>query len=122
MFCQMAKFYSSSNCKVAAGSGSSHVIVGDKNAKISEQLPGASADLAQQALCPNAPMPGLVRQILVKVGDKVQPGQPLVVMEAMKLQMTLSAGGAGKITAVLVQEGELVSEDAQLLQMVASDA
>ena len=48
-------------------------------------------------------MPGVIRQILVKPGDKVKRDQPLVVMEAMKLQTTLTAGGDAKVEAVLVK-------------------
>jgi len=82
---------------------------------------GAKAEAAHGAgaLSPLAPMPGLVRQILVAVGDVVKAGQPVAVMEAMKLQMTLSAGGDGAVEAVLVAEGDMITEGTELVRVVA---
>lgn len=82
--------------------------------------PRASRNFAQEdkPLSPRAPMPGLVRQILVKVGDVVTSGQALIVMEAMKLQMTLAAGGDGIIEHIAVTEGMMVEEGAELLVIV----
>jgi biotin carboxyl carrier protein len=48
----------------------------------------------------NAPMPGKVTKIWVKAGDRVQKGQPLVVMEAMKMEYTLEADRDGKVDKV----------------------
>ena len=67
-------------------------------------------------------MPGLVRQVLVKKGDRVKAGQPLIVMEAMKLQTTLVAGGDGVVEAVLVKESEQVAEGAELVRIKGASA
>lgn len=64
-----------------------------------------------------APMPGKVIRILVKVGDQVQARQPVVVIEAMKMENALSAGRAGTIKEVLAQEGASV-EAGRLLVIV----
>jgi acetyl/propionyl-CoA carboxylase alpha subunit len=66
---------------------------------------------------PHAPMPGLVRQLLVKTGDVVTAGQPVVVMEAMKLQMTLNAGADGVVASIPVKEGDMVAEGALLVEV-----
>jgi len=102
-----------------AGKGQFRVALGACEAKISPVLSGAASFAAHSALSPTAPMPGLIRQILVKVGEKVKQGQPLVVMEAMKLQTTLSAGGNGVVEAVVVKVGEMVSEGAELVRLKA---
>lgn len=88
-------------------------------AKISEQTKAAGLAQGESPLSPTAPMPGLVRQILVKVGEKVTKGQPLAVMEAMKLQTTLSAGGDGVVEAIGVQEGQMITEGTELVRVKA---
>jgi len=100
-----------------AGKGQFRVAIGACEAKISPVISAATSSAAYSALSPIAPMPGLIRQILVKVGEKVKQGQPLVVMEAMKLQTTLTAGGDGVVEAILVKAGELVSEGAELVRL-----
>ncbi|HTV00073.1 MAG TPA: biotin/lipoyl-containing protein [Luteitalea sp.] len=60
---------------------------------------------AQGALRITAPMPGKVVRVPVKVGDVVEARQPVVVIEAMKMENALAAGRAGRITEILVQEG-----------------
>jgi len=50
-------------------------------------------------------MPGRVVRVLVAVGDKVTARQPVVVMEAMKMENELRAGRDGSVAEVLVQEG-----------------
>jgi biotin carboxyl carrier protein len=52
-----------------------------------------------------APMPGKILRVLVSPGDHVDARQPVVVIEAMKLENALSAGRAGIVREVLVQEG-----------------
>ncbi len=62
-----------------------------------------------------APLPGIVIEIKVKVGDKVSVGDTLVVLEAMKMANNLDAEVAGTVTAVCVRVGESVMEDAPLV-------
>jgi biotin carboxyl carrier protein len=64
-----------------------------------------------------APMPGLVVRINVQPGDEVQPGQPLVVMEAMKMENELRATTSGKVSAVRVQPGAAVEKGAVLVEL-----
>ena len=52
-----------------------------------------------------APMPGLIVRVNVQVGDAVQAGQGLVVMEAMKMENELRAQAAGKVRSILVDAG-----------------
>ncbi len=101
----------------ATSKGGTRVQLGALEAKVSPALAGAASS-GTVALSPVAPMPGAVRQVLVKKGDKVTKGQALVMLEAMKLQLTLSAGSDGKVEAVLVKEGEMVAEGAELVRVV----
>src|SRR5690606_1522263 len=64
-----------------------------------------------------APMPGRIVKLLVEVGDPVQQGTALLVMEAMKMQNELFASGAGKVASVRVQAGEAVERGAILMDI-----
>lgn len=63
----------------------------------------------------HAPMPGLVVEVLTEVGDFVEAGRPLVVVEAMKMQNALPAPLAGRVTSIAVAAGTPVESGALLL-------
>jgi 3-methylcrotonyl-CoA carboxylase alpha subunit len=65
----------------------------------------------------SAPMPGKLLSFMVKVGDKVKAGQALAVMEAMKMEHTVSAPAAGSVAELLFAPGEQVAEGAPLLRL-----
>jgi len=64
----------------------------------------------------SAPMPGNVIRVLVKAGEKVISGQPLLVMEAMKMEHTINAPEDGIVEQVFFQTGDLVQNDAELIR------
>ena len=64
-----------------------------------------------------APMPGLIVRVHVAVGDEVQAGQPVVVMEAMKMENELRATAAGTVQKVLVEAGKVVEKGAVLVEL-----
>jgi pyruvate carboxylase subunit B len=64
-----------------------------------------------------APMPGLIVRVNAQVGDAVQAGQGLVVMEAMKMENELRAQSAGRVKAVLVAPGAIVEKGALLIEL-----
>lgn len=64
-----------------------------------------------------SPMPGGVVKILVAEGDTVTPGQPVIVVEAMKMQNELTATHGGRVSGIHVSEGDTVEEDAPLLEI-----
>ncbi|MBN1505079.1 MAG: biotin/lipoyl-binding protein [Candidatus Eisenbacteria bacterium] len=66
-----------------------------------------------------APMPGLVVEVRVKPGQKVNKGQPLVVVEAMKMQNEVCAPEAGTVKTVCVKEQAVVTP-AQVLVVLES--
>lgn len=62
-----------------------------------------------------APLPGVITEIKVSVGDEVAKGDVLVVLEAMKMANNLESEKAGKVTAILVSQGASVMEDTPLV-------
>ncbi len=63
-----------------------------------------------------APMPGLVVQVGVKVGDEVEKGDPLIILEAMKMENIIKASGSGKIKEILAKQGAAVEKNAVLIK------
>ena len=68
-----------------------------------------------------APMPGKVVQVLVEAGAEVEAGQPLIVLEAMKMEHTLSAPAEGRIAALRYAAGDLVEEGVELVEFAAAE-
>ena len=66
-----------------------------------------------------APMPGKVIAVLVAAGDQVEAGQPLVLVEAMKMETTLAAEIAGRVRKVAVSPGQLVEGGQVLVEISA---
>jgi len=66
----------------------------------------------------SAPMPGKVLSFCVSAGEAVKKGQPLALMEAMKMEHTLSAPADGTVAELLYAPGDQVSEGAELLRFV----
>ena len=67
-----------------------------------------------------APMPGKVVSFAVKAGDAVTKGQPLAVMEAMKMEHTIAAPSDGVVQELLYAPGDQVTEGAELLKLSAA--
>ena len=64
-----------------------------------------------------APMPGRVTQLFVKAGDVVRRGEPLIIIEAMKMEHTVAAPVDGTVEAVGFAVGDLVEEGAELIAL-----
>ena len=62
-----------------------------------------------------SPLPGVITEIKVAVGDEIKAGDTVVVLEAMKMANNLDAERSGKVTAILVNEGDSVMEDTPLV-------
>lgn len=62
-----------------------------------------------------APLPGTIVDIKVKVGDKVKSGDTVVILEAMKMQNNIETDIDGEVTAVLVRQGDSVMEGTALV-------
>jgi propionyl-CoA carboxylase alpha chain len=70
-------------------------------------------DLSRYLICP---MPGLLTALNVTVGDKVEAGQPLAVVEAMKMENILRAGKSGTVKSVSAKPGDSLAVDAVILE------
>jgi len=68
-----------------------------------------------------AQMPGVVRQVLAAVGEAVARGQPLVLLEAMKMELRVTAPHAGRVERVAVAEGASVQRGQVLVELAAAD-
>jgi len=65
----------------------------------------------------SAPMPGVVTQVLVGEGDAVSPGQPLVIVEAMKMEHVVRAHRAGRVRALRVRKADQVDAGTVVLDL-----
>jgi 3-methylcrotonyl-CoA carboxylase alpha subunit len=83
--------------------------------RVDSLAPPAGADVHAGRL--SAPMPGRVVQLLVAAGDTVRQGQPLMVIEAMKMEHTIAAPRDGAVETVRYAVGDLVEEGAELIAM-----
>ncbi|MCY7378712.1 MAG: hypothetical protein LH467_05145 [Gemmatimonadaceae bacterium] len=86
----------------------------DERLRAIRELSGASAGPSGPAPL-IAPMPGMIVRVTVQVGDRVEVGQGLVVMEAMKMENELRATAAGTVTSVLATLGTAVDKGAILV-------
>jgi len=82
----------------------------------------AAAPVAAPAAAPagagngvKAPLPGTITEIKVQVGQQVNVGDTILVLEAMKMQNNIESEYAGQVTSILVKQGETVMEGAVLL-------
>lgn len=64
-----------------------------------------------------APMPGLVLEVMVSAGQTVQKGDPVLILEAMKMENVLKAPGDGTVVSVEVSKGNAVEKNAVLIRM-----
>lgn len=66
-----------------------------------------------------AQMPGQVMEVFVKEGERVEAGQPLLLLEAMKMEMRVTAPADGIVTRLLVEAGQAVERGQQLAEVTA---
>src|SRR5690606_10491407 len=83
-------------------------------------LPEAGSGSEEAEASMRAPMPGLVKLVHVRPGQKVSKGQPLLVLEAMKMEHAIAAPREGAISSI-VAEGAQVAEGTALVRY-AEDA
>jgi propionyl-CoA carboxylase alpha chain len=65
----------------------------------------------------SSPMPGQVLRILVEAGEKVRAGEPLVVLEAMKMEQTVRAHAEGVVDSILVKAGDVIAPGQALVRI-----
>jgi oxaloacetate decarboxylase alpha subunit len=80
-----------------------------------EGLKQSTSVSAAEAL--NAPLAGNIFKVLVSEGDKVEAGDVVIIMEAMKMETEIRAVNAGEITALHIREGDSVTVGQALLSL-----
>ncbi len=78
---------------------------------------GLTTNIAHKVKEVKAPMPGLVLEIMVEAGQTVKEGEPLFILEAMKMENVLKSPGDGTIAEIVVEKGAPVDKGAILLVM-----
>jgi 3-methylcrotonyl-CoA carboxylase alpha subunit len=96
------------------------VFVDGRVYEIDEPRPSARRRTTGPQDALTAPMPATVRRIAVAVGDTVKPGDSLIVLEAMKMELPVRATQAGTVKAITCREGELVQPGVPLIELEAS--
>lgn len=95
------------------------VKVKDEQTLLLESL-GFSEQLATAQNALKAPMPGKILDVLHATGDKVNKGEPLVILEAMKMENELTSPTNGEIGRVHVEAGDSVEKNATLIEINTS--
>ena len=91
------------NVSASPATGSSSAASSDSASSGKQTTPAAGKPVV-------APLPGTINEIKVKVGDKVNAGDTVVVLEAMKMQNNIDAETSGTIASINVNKGDAVME------------
>jgi len=93
------------------------VSVRDKYDELLHDL-GLDSINAKQAGDVKAPMPGLVLNVMVKPGQKIQKGDAIIVLEAMKMENILKASADGEVKKIHVKKGDKVEKNQVMVNLV----
>ena len=100
--------------ELSGGAGLFHVLVQDERTHAARSKTAAARG-ATGPVTLLAVMPGIVRDLMVEPGDRIEKGQALLILEAMKMQNEIRADRTGAIAAVQVAVGDTVEKGAPLL-------
>lgn len=92
------------------------VKIADHYERLAQQL-GLSTGGGPKTNVVKAPMPGLVLSILVEPGQLVQKGEPLLILEAMKMENVIKSVGDGRVKTIQAQKGMAVEKGHLLVEM-----
>jgi propionyl-CoA carboxylase alpha chain len=90
-------------------------VLDDAHARLASVAGSRTAGHARREL--KAPMPGLLVKLLCQVGDTIEAGQPLAVLQAMKMENELALPRGGTVTSIGAEPGQIV-EQGQVLVVV----
>ncbi len=90
------------------------VVIKDKFDVLLEQM-GMNATTSSRLNSIKAPMPGLIVELKVKDGDAVKAGDPLIILEAMKMENIIKSPGDGMVKNVRIRKGDSVEKNQVLI-------
>ena len=91
-----------------------HPLMNSRRSSVAAPAP-AAAPAAGPGTPLKAPLPGTITEIKVQVGQQVNVGDVVVVLEAMKMQNNIESDYAGKVTSIVVKQGETVMEGSVIM-------
>ena len=91
------------------------VVLGNPNEQAAGEESATSAANVNTANAVKSPLPGVVTEIKVAVGDEVKAGDTVLILEAMKMANNIEAEKDGKVTAICVKPGQAVLEEDALV-------
>ena len=109
--------YQDKNFRISINGSPYTVQLSDQYDQLVEKL-GLNVVAKHTALDIHAPMPGLVLNIMVESGQRVEEGTPILILEAMKMENALKAAAPGMIDSIEVNKGDAV-EKGQLLVKIS---
>lgn len=110
-----ASNFDKKNYTITVNNNSYEVLISDQLDQQIEAL-GFEIGATKQINAIKAPMPGLILEIAVKKGQTVNEGEPLVILEAMKMENVLTSPREGTIKSIAVNQGETVDKNALLVE------
>ncbi len=115
------------NYRVSVNGTEYDVVVGPGNADISQVVPATAVPEAVQTPAPTtagaptssvkAPLAGNVIEVLVSVGQQVNDGDPVLIIEAMKMETEIRSNSAGTVQSILVNKGDSITTDQDLINL-----
>lgn len=108
--------FDATNCVLLVNGVRYAVRIDDALERLMQKM-GLGAQNSQKINAIKAPMPGLVLQVVVRVGQAVSKGEPLIILEAMKMENILKSPGEGLVKAVQAQPGQAVEKGQLLIEL-----
>jgi Acetyl/propionyl-CoA carboxylase, alpha subunit len=103
--------------KLLVNGESYHLKIEDEYDQLVRQL-GLGVVATQKINEIKAPMPGLVLELNVETGQTIAKGDPLLILEAMKMENVIKSAGDGVVEEILVEKGAAVEKGALLIKLV----
>jgi len=107
--------YETKTFKLKLNNKIKELVVKDKFDILLEKM-GMNNSSKQEIKEIKAPMPGLIHEIKVAVGDEVKKGDPVLILEAMKMENILKSPGDGQVKLIKVEKGQSVEKNQILIQ------
>jgi len=108
--------FSKNTFTIKINGNSYEINIADRFDQLVNQL-GLSVVNTQKVTDVQAPMPGLVLGVLVEVGQEVQKGDGLLILEAMKMENVIKSVGEGIVKAIHIDQGKAVEKGQLLIEM-----